>query len=370
MAGGEPLEQMDAFLEAWISYLREQNDRYTSKLLMEAVTLRGGDEGLLEEAKRTANRHPQLYIQILDKFFRNEDWRKLKEEGMEALGLMDRRMEIRDKAARMAASGAMHMGDHVSAREALKEAFYSKATAANYFRIITCESQEDESDCLTQGQSGSAVGTREILEQTEQLQKEWRLAKAVEECNWYYWQEYKETEPYIQDESDRMGICFLNGEYAKVLEECRKTKEALGWSGSFIGDGVPMLLLLLYEGEIWGKGIKAMLSEVKQYLGYQEAYGEADFSERYMLWRKKISVPAAEKKEILAYLVSLIDNRVEAIVGGSHRGSYFKAARLAAALGEVEESLGKADGKTVRMEKYLAQFPRHRSFKQEMKNYC
>ena len=75
------------------------------------------------------------------------------------------------------------------------------------------------------------------------------------------------------------------------------------------------------------------------------------------------------KKEILIYLIETIDARVEAIVGGSHRGSYYKAARLGAALGEVEESMGKTHGKAERVSKYLAEFPRHRAFKQEMKAY-
>ena len=105
-AGREPLPEIDEFLEAWITYLREQNDSYTSRLLIEAVTFRGGTEGLLEEAKLTANQHPGLYIQVLDQFFGNGEWNRLRDEGMEALRLMKRNMEIRDKAARMTAAAA------------------------------------------------------------------------------------------------------------------------------------------------------------------------------------------------------------------------------------------------------------------------
>ena len=78
----------------------------------------------------------------------------------------------------------------------------------------------------------------------------------------------------------------------------------------------------------------------------------------------------AQKKEMLAYLEKAIDNRVEAIVGGNHRGSYFKAAMPGVALGEVEESLGKENGKAERVEKYLKQFSRHSAFKKEMRSYC
>ena len=57
-AGREPLRKIDEFLKAWIKYLRKQNDSYTSRLLIEAVTFRSGTDGLLEEAKRTADQHP------------------------------------------------------------------------------------------------------------------------------------------------------------------------------------------------------------------------------------------------------------------------------------------------------------------------
>ena len=46
--------------------------------------------------------------------------------------------------------------------------------------------------------------------------------------------------------------------------------------------------------------------------------------------RSQTVIPEDVKKEILAYLTKTIDARVEAIVGGGHRGSYYKAARLGA----------------------------------------
>lgn len=112
-----------------------------------------------------------------------------------------------------------------------------------------------------------------------------------------------------------------------------------------------------------------MLSDIKHYIGYEEEYEEPEFAERFLFWKKQIVIPENVKKEILIYLTETIDARVEAIVGGSHRGSYYKAVRLGAALGEVEESMGKAHGKAERVSKYLAEFPRNRAFKQEMKAY-
>ena len=66
---------------------------------------------------------------------------------------------------------------------------------------------------------------------------------------------------------------------------------------------------------------------------------------------KQIAILGDMKEKIYTYLEKPIDARVEAIVGG------------------IEESMGKARGKAERVSKYLAEFPRHRAFKQEMKAY-
>lgn len=361
-AGREPLHEINEFLETWIAYLREQNDSYTSRLLIEAVTFRGGTEGLLEEAKRTANQHPGLYIQVLDQFFKDGEWKRLRDEGMEALRRMDRNMEIRDKAARMTAAGATHTGDSKTAAEALKEAFCSKSTAENYFRVLTCGAAGCGRDDM-----------KRVLELTERLQQEQKERQKQDNAGEgyvrYYRREPKETDSYRQTDQDRLGIHFLDGDYEAVWRECRKTKNALGWTGEFISEGVPMLLAFLCENDFEGRGMQAMLSDIEQYIGYKEEYDEPEFSERFLSWKKQIVISEDVKKEILIYLIETIDARVEAIVGGSHRGSYYKAARLGAALGEVEESMGKTHGKAERVSKYLAEFPRHRAFKQEMKAY-
>ena len=179
-AGREPLQEINEFLEAWITYLREQNDSYTSRLLIEAVTFRGGTEGLLEEAKRTANQHPRLYIQVLEQFLQDGAWNRLRDEGMEALRRMNRNMEICDMAARMTAAAATHTGDSKTAVEALKEALCSKPTAANYFRILTC------------GDGCGRDDMKSVLELAEQMQQEQKERKKKMNKQWKVFDELTE----------------------------------------------------------------------------------------------------------------------------------------------------------------------------------
>ena len=212
-AGREPLQEINEFLEAWITYLREQNDSYTSRLLIEAVTFRGGTEGLLEEAKRTANQHPRLYIQVLEQFLQDGAWNRLRDEGMEALRRMNRNMEIRDMAARMTATAATHTGDSKTAVEALKEALCSKPTAANYFRILTF------------GDGCGRNDMKSVLELAEQMQQEQKERQKQDNSGEgyvrYHWRGPKETDSYRQTDQDRLGIYFLDGDYEAVWRECR-----------------------------------------------------------------------------------------------------------------------------------------------------
>ena len=271
---------------------------------------------------------------------------------------MNHNIEIREKAARMTAAAAARVGDSKTTVETLKEAFCSKPTAANYFRVLTCGGAECGRDDV-----------KSVLELEERVRREEKSGDTAEQSAWYYQRERKETDAYRQTDRDRLGIHFLDGDCQSVWSECRKTKNALGWSGKFIADGVPMLLAFLCENDFEGKAMQEMISSIKRYIGYDEEYGEPEFNERFLLWKKQIAIPGDMKKKIYTYLEKMIDARVEAIVGGGHRGSYSKAARLGAALGEVEESMGKARGKEKRVSKYLAEFPRHRAFKQEMQAY-
>ena len=69
------------------------------------------------------------------------------------------------------------------------------------------------------------------------------------------------------------------------------------------------------------------------------------------------------------WLESVISKRVDGIVGGKYRKSYYKAALLIAALGEVKESLGTKLAKNFIINEYLKKFPRHTSFRGELKEY-
>lgn len=352
--GYEPLEQFDSFMELWIAYLRGQGDVWTSRLLTEAVLYRYGEDGLLEEAKRCANQHPKLFIKMLEKYYEAQAWEKLYQEGKYALSCMDRKMKIRGCAACLVAAGARAVGDEEEVKNACIEAFYSELSAENYFRMIICKD-------ITEAEITEAFNYLEAVRNTAE----------GESCvsGRHLRREPQETAAYKVEERKYITIQFLAQNFYAVLEKCNRQKEALGWTGDYISTGVPLLLFLIYKGGVYPPGIQAILGEIQSNIQYKNKYNEPSFEYAVKVWKGQVKLDEDMEKVILKYLQKTIDARVEAIVSGGHRGSYNKAARLASALGEAEESCDVLQGKTRRIQKYLAQFPRHRAFKSEMQKY-
>lgn len=354
-AGVEPLQQTEEFMDSWIAYLRNQQDSYTARLLTEAILYHRGTDGLLEEAKRCANNHPKLAIEILEQYYAEGSWEKLHREGREVLSLMNRDMEIRGKVGRLTAAGAREVKDEDGVKQACFEALYSEPSPGNYLRLLISSglTNEDKEKALAR--------IEEVLHATKK--------KSADYTERYNGWRSSDKDSYALRENEYLTIHFLADHFDMVLEKCKSQKEALGWSGNYIRLGVPLLLVLLYRGEKYGVAMKAIISEIDFEISYKCAYNEPSFWETIIHWKKQAKIDEVMEKDILKYLQEIIDNRVAAIVSGGHRGSYYKAAKLGAALGEVEESLGVLRGKACRTDKYLNQFPRHRAFKAEMKEF-
>ena len=68
-------------------------------------------------------------------------------------------------------------------------------------------------------------------------------------------------------------------------------------------------------------------------------------------------------------IAGLLEKRVEGIMGANRRKYYGECAAFLAALGEVQESLGKADAKQKLMTSYKDKYSRRNAFRAEMRAY-
>ena len=145
-----------------------------------------------------------------------------------------------------------------------------------------------------------------------------------------------------------------------------KQKNPLGWSGKFIDYGVKTMLLYLYADNDLGKACKSIAEYYSNYVcsfigknlifmtensafeteTSTQKSGEV-FWHVFTMWKSNYNMPEDEVNSHIKWLESVINKRADAIVSGQHRKSYYKAALLVAALGEVKESLGVQSAKRV-----------------------
>lgn len=355
------LDRFPEFLASWIDYLGRQDGGISEKYLREAIALADDPEILLDAARKYTDRHPGLYVQVLERCRAAGQSREGWIYGREAMERIRPEFTVRSRAALLAASFALELGERDGAEECWLEAFRSDSSVTNYLRLILeCGNREKYQSAAETvytnvytraGQSGNGSGCPE------------RNKKNSIDRTTYY------------------TLLFLDGKFSQVLAEGMNEKNALGWSATFMKEGMALWLLYLYAGETLRLGGMAMCRGVigsasfttEEYLrGTARSSAMADvvfFWECFCKWRENTVLPEQETSAILERLENWIHLRTEGIVGGGRRNYYGECAAWIAALGEVKESRGEPAGKVKLMEAYRREYPRHRAFHQELRNF-
>ena len=161
----------------------------------------------------------------------------------------------------------------------------------------------------------------------------------------------------------------------------------MGWSGHFIRYGLDLMILYLYADSQLKKAGKHILERVSRSVGFDEsknlvfmkenavfesdmsASGENIFWDVFCLWKLNYSISIDEINRYVDWLESVINRRVDGIVGGKYRRKYNDVALLVAALGEVKESMGVKMAKSIIIKEYMNRYPRHNAFRGALKEY-
>lgn len=126
-------------------------------------------------------------------------------------------------------------------------------------------------------------------------------------------------------------------------------KDALGWSATFMKNGLAGFLTLFYNGEIITEGIKAMLTRSVSSVSFSaEEYGRGilrkqNANDCELLWkcfcqsREQNPMSDEEQQRYLSWIEQLVKIRVDGIMEGNHRKYYGECAAYIAALGEIFE---------------------------------
>lgn len=363
--GDGELPEFKEFLTLWIHYLGEKTGRDAQRLILEAAGLLNDAHAAMRYAEKYAAVHPELFLNLLE----NEKYSNAGDRvfiGLEAVRRIPKKYMIRSRVALKTAEYIIEADADLSLLDKCYFAAYESDTSAlNYLRVLL-----------------NGAGTEEIKEKLRKVfvplsVRESGSSYSVSERSGFY-SEMEENKP---DSNMILLLRFLDGQFADVLAKGLNNSKALGWSGTFMKQGIALYLLCSYEGKRGGKGITAMACIVKSAMNFSaEEYrkgicdcnAENDndlFWELFLKWKSKVPMEPDIRTRAVKKITGLLEKRTEGIMEANRRNYYGECAAYIAALGEVQESLGEAGAKQKLMTSYKDKYSRRSAFRQELRNY-
>lgn len=363
--GEEELPDFQDFLTLWITYLGDKTERCADQLILEAVVLLNDVSSAVKCAEKYVTFHPGLYLNILENR-KYTDVNNMISIGTEAIKIIPKKYIIRSRAALKTAEYMIEANENLSLLENCYFAAYESDTSAlNYIRALlhgygTGKKREELKNVLVKLSFHKRSYSYGMSEQS------------------YSYSEREENRP---DSTMILLLKFLDGQFAEVLAEGLNKSESLGWSGTFMKQGIALYLLYLYEGQWTGKGINAMAGIVKGAMHfsveeYRKGTYESDstnendlFCEVFTKWKALVQMESDIGTSAIKKIAKLIEKRTEGIMSANRRNYYGECAAYIAALGEVQESLGNIGEKQRLMTSYKDKYSRRNAFRAELRDY-
>lgn len=362
--GDEELPELEDFMPHWITYLGDRTGHDADRLILEAVGLLNDISQEIRYAEKYAAVHPGLYLNILEneKYATTNDMVSI---GMKAVETIPKKYIMRSRAALKTAEHVAAAGAEPSLLgQCYFAAFESDTSALNYLRALLngCENENKR----------------------EQLKKI-IMKSSVHESgdSFIYERRYShfEREENRPDGNMVLLLRFLDGQFVDVLDKGLSRTKALGWTGTFMKQGISLYLLYLHEGQWNGKGIDAMSETAKSAMKFSaeeyrkgiyglEGIGEnALFCQLFLEWKSMVKMESDIRNRAIKRISTLLEKRTEGIMEANRRNYYGECAAYIAALGEVRESMGEIGAKQRLMTSYKDKYTRRSSFREAMRNY-
>jgi hypothetical protein len=182
--------------------------------------------------------------------------------------------------------------------------------------------------------------------------------------------------PVWIDQSVLAHACLLAGDWDAAHHLAAQAR-VLGWSSSESHQGLVVAAFLVLLSD---QTLEAVPSNLAQFWEWSVQYSASAWS-----WRRVEEDPVHERlarayaeqfaaaalstdrqERYLSWCLDVAQQRVDAIVGNQHRGSYNKAAVLTVACAEVLRLRGNQRAADTLVNDVRSRFPRHRAFQREM----
>ncbi len=360
----QPLPDREQFLADWIAFLQTQSAPSGSDAdawLREAVRLAQGTPGLEALAREEGRTRPRAYL----------DWfAALEEEGrhqemlaaaQEALQALPARLPIRAAIADHLCAAAAHLNEAEALRQGRWEAFIAKPTLLRMLDLWDAAVDAAERTALMEravehirdyiahppDRSGAVVLPSDGLER-----------------------------PVWIGQSVLAHAFLLTGDWDEA-HDLAAQGEVLGWSSSESHQGLVLAAFLVL---LSGRSLESLPSNLRQLwrwslqysvTSWSSGYGEEDsvcerllraYAQRFAT----ATLNTDQQERFLSWCLDVANQRVNAIVGNQHRGSYNKAAVLTVACADVMRLREDQTAAEALVNKVRKRFPRHRAFQAEM----
>ena len=374
-----PLPDREAFLDAWITLLRQgRSDQFgfdleARRLLFQAVRMHRGTEGLAELARRDGRRIPEAYRKWVQALAEEDETEEAVRAAQEALRALPPRGEIRAWIAEFIAEATEKSNNGAARLEARREAFRATPTLARLSAL--CEAAE------SMGQLKPVVHAETT-----------RLRAAVASRSR---RKGRDEEPAAMHTGHRLlaTLLLLNGDTDEAIALAQRAP-AVGWSG---GDHpgpvvMPYLLCAASGGaeptpgtalaELW-RGVDADESPFPMWdLDAQDhdvdeepedAWPDISLKPRPVRLTPFLqaqigqqSVDPERRARFLNVAWSIAERRVKEILDKKHRRAYERAAMLVAAVSEARIMAGDPESGHTLLTNVRQQFSRYSAFTREL----
>ena len=342
---GQEEIDLDALLPSWIEELAASPDTKTDSLLTEALDMLQDKEAILDYASRYAESHPVIYQNILQKGLKDTSPEEMLKIGLQGMENVPVPHKTRSDISLLTAGYALKTQNIQSAENCWLEAFRSSPTVVNYLRLRL------QSQCWEK----YAQTAREIYMSYKGFKNQW-------------------------DNRPLAVLMFFDAQFEEMKDKFMKPGNGLGWSSTFMKEGISLMLMLLNTGSADRPGMAAMRDKafgacsfsVKEYCQGTDLISSASdkvfFQECFDKWKSTIVLPDNTCELWMKRIEQWTELRVSAIMGASRRNYYAECAAFIAAAGEVQDDM-KHGSKNLLMQRYKASYSRRRAFHDELRRY-
>lgn len=337
-----------------------KKEAHAQTLIKEASELLHNGGNRLAIAQKYCAEHPGLYEQLLTD---RTDFSpaELLKIGQEALENISENLIIRSRIALRTAEYALELNKPQIAEDCWIEAYRSDTNPINFLRI--------------------AVNSRAYESHITELRSIYNRFSNKRGYRYSFGRNDELCENTI-DDNTYYTLLFFGGEFRRMIENGMSTKNALGWSLTFMKCGIALLLIYLFNGNELPSGCEAMCSLAMDYIEFdKDEYLQGTAAEDtgngakelfwtcFSEWKKYTPMEITDREYILKRLDSWVSIRVEGIMQENRRRYYNECAAYIAALGEVNESIGITNGKALLMELYRKRYLRRSAFRKELRRF-